>query len=197
MSDLTFHEKIVLIQKEMVVKKDSTNAFGKYKYRTLDGILSTARPLLKTYGLTLITASVPVLIGDRFYIKTTSSISDGEKTLSTHAFARESFSKKGMDDAQVTGTAQTYSTKYCMANLFAISGEDDADSQDNETNPSMTEQQVLADEAFNFAVDVSKKFKGTDEQATWFLNRFGYKAPEIKKQSAKDLRELIENLKDV
>ena len=44
-----------------------------------------------------------MLIGDRYYVKATATITDGENSHTATALAREEESKKGMDSAQVTG----------------------------------------------------------------------------------------------
>lgn len=46
-----------------------------------------------------------MLIGERYYIKATATISDveSEEKIEQSAFARESSERKGMDEAQITG----------------------------------------------------------------------------------------------
>ena len=61
------------------------------------------------------------------YVKATASLSDGEDTISTSAFAREAETKKGMDDSQITGSASSYARKYALNGLFAIDDTKDAD----------------------------------------------------------------------
>jgi len=43
------------------------------------------------------------------------------------AFAREAETKKGMDDAQITGSASSYARKYALNGLFCIDDTKDAD----------------------------------------------------------------------
>jgi hypothetical protein len=49
-----------------------------------------------------------VLIGDRYYIKATATVTDGNTSFSTSALARAAKEKKGMDDSQITGSASSY-----------------------------------------------------------------------------------------
>ena len=74
----------------------------------------------------------------RYYIKVTATISDGDKNLSTVAYARESLSKAGMDASQITGSASSYARKYALGGLLAIDDEKDADSRDNSSKTKVT-----------------------------------------------------------
>ena len=47
------------------------------------------------------------------------------------AYAREAETKKGMDEAQITGSASSYARKYALNGLFAIDDTKDPDTQDN------------------------------------------------------------------
>ena len=119
------YQKLGAIQKTLNAPKNLTNNFGKYKYRSCEGILEAVKPLLD--GLTVLLSDEIVMLGDRFYIKATASISDGIKKIEVTAFARESETKKGMDDSQITGTASSYARKYALNGLFLIDDTKDAD----------------------------------------------------------------------
>ena len=56
----------------------------------------------------------------RFYLKATVTVTDGNETISSSALARETLSKKGMDDAQATGAASSYARKYALNAFFGI-----------------------------------------------------------------------------
>ena len=84
-------------------------------------------------GLVVTVCDDIVMVGDRIYIKSTASVTDGIDTISNSAFARESLTKKGMDDSQITGTASSYARKYALNGLFLIDDTKDADSMDNNT----------------------------------------------------------------
>jgi hypothetical protein len=71
------------------------------------------------------------MIGDRIYVKATVTLTDGKESVSNSALARESLTKKGMDDSQITGTASSYARKYALNGLFLIDDTKDADSMDN------------------------------------------------------------------
>lgn len=119
------------IQSVLVAPKNQYNSFGKYKYRSLEDITEAVKPLLHKAGLVLFLADELVLIGDRYYVKATAIVTNGESTYQVSAYAREPLSRKGMDESQITGAASSYARKYAMNGLFAIDDTKDADSDDN------------------------------------------------------------------
>lgn len=118
-------KRLALIQEKLVAQKGSFNSFGKYAYRSCEDILEAVKPHLK--GLVLTLEDEIVLVGERFYLKATASITDGEHIISKFAYAREAEDKKGMDVAQVTGAASSYSRKYALNGLFCIDDNKDPD----------------------------------------------------------------------
>lgn len=128
---MTLHEKLVLVQSELKAPKGQTNSFGKYKYRSCEDILEAVKPLLTKYSLVLHVGDNIVEVGGRVYVKAAANISDGENEREVSAYARESETKKGMDDSQITGTASSYARKYALNGLFAIDDTKDADTMDN------------------------------------------------------------------
>jgi len=113
------------IQKKLNAPKGQFNSFGKYHYRSCEDILTAVKPLLD--GLVLTVDDDMVLVGNRIYVKSTATISDGETSISTSAFAREEEDKKGMDSAQVTGSTSSYARKYALNGLLLIDDNKDAD----------------------------------------------------------------------
>ena len=54
--------------------------------------------------------------------------------ISVNAYAREPLTKKGMDEAQITGSASSYARKYALNGLFAIDDTKDADATNTHTD---------------------------------------------------------------
>lgn len=121
--------KLAKIQHDLNAPKNQRNNFGNYNYRSCEDILQAVKPLLGDLSLT-ISDDIQV-IGDRVYVKATATISDGENSLSTQAFARESLTKKGMDESQITGSTSSYARKYALNGLLLIDDNKDADTRDN------------------------------------------------------------------
>lgn len=125
--------KLITIQNELKAPKGQYNKFGKYKYRNCEDILEALKPLLLKHECSLTVSDDIVLVGDRYYVKATVTLTECETSV-THevtAFARESLEKKGMDESQITGAASSYARKYALNGLFAIDDTKDADSSDN------------------------------------------------------------------
>ena len=119
------------LQQELKAPKNLYNSFGNYAYRNAEGILEAVKPMLN--GLVLIINDEVVQIGERYYIKATVTITDGEESVSAIAYAREDESKKGMDGCQITGACSSYARKYALNALLMI--DDSKDSDDDSLSP--------------------------------------------------------------
>jgi len=122
----SIYEGLAKIQRELKAPKGQTNNFGNYKYRSCEDILEALKPHLNGYTL-VITDDIAV-VGERFYIKATATISDGKESISATGIAREALAKKGMDDSQITGSTSSYARKYALNGLFCIDDNKDSDS---------------------------------------------------------------------
>jgi len=125
----TLTEALARIQSQLNAPKGQINSFGGYKYRSCEDILQAVKPLLG--GLSLTISDEIKTFGDRVYVQATATISDGEHSLSTTAFAREALTKKGMDESQITGSTSSYARKYALNGLLLIDDNKDADTRDN------------------------------------------------------------------
>ena len=125
------------IQTKLNAPKNQYNAFGKYSYRSCEDILAAVKPLLAEYHCTLTLTDGIELIGDRFYVRATATLTnDTGDTASTTAYAREDEVKKGMDGAQITGAASSYARKYALNGLFCIDDMKDPDATNKgDTSP--------------------------------------------------------------
>lgn len=121
------NEKLIKIQQELKVPKNQRNNFGNYNYRSCEDIIEHVKPLCHAAGLSLVLADEMVEVGGRVYVKATALVSDGKQQFTAVGFAREAETKKGMDEAQITGSASSYARKYALNGLFAIDDTKDAD----------------------------------------------------------------------
>jgi hypothetical protein len=121
------------IQSELSAPKNQYNSFGKYKYRSLEDIFEGLKPLIEKYECSVVVHDEIQMVGNRIYICATAILYDKDnKVVATgQGWARESESKKGMDDSQVTGATSSYARKYALNGLFAIDDVKDADSMNN------------------------------------------------------------------
>lgn len=123
---MSIHETLSTVQKSLNAPKGQHNSFGNYWYRSCEDIQGAVKPLLPS-GVTIVVSDDIVLIGDRVYVKATATITNGAESVSATAYAREASSKKGMDDAQVTGSTSSYARKYALNGLLLIDDAKDAD----------------------------------------------------------------------
>ena len=130
------HKKLWTIQQTLNAPKNQRNNCGGYNYRSAEDILEAVKPLLQ--NITLTVSDEIVLIGNRYYVKATATLSDGEDVIAVTAYAREEESKKGMDASQLTGATSSYARKYALNGLFCI---DDAKDPDTDAYAKQNNQQ--------------------------------------------------------
>lgn len=127
---MAFDEIFMKIQSLMIVPKDKRNDFGRYDYRTAEGIKNKLREVinenedLKAH----LTETTEIVVIDGWkYVKATEILETPNGKHKVSAFARETENKKGMDQAQITGSSTSYARKYALNGLFAIGDETDPD----------------------------------------------------------------------
>ena len=127
---MTVHEKLKEIQMMLKAPKNLYNSYGGFSYRNAESIYEAVKPLLNQLNMTLIINDSVQNVGTKNYIKATAYLTDCEtgEQLFSCALARESETKKGMDDSQITGTASSYARKYALNGLFLLDDTEDEDS---------------------------------------------------------------------
>jgi len=124
------------IQLKLNAPKNQFNSFGKYNYRNQEDILEALKPILAPYKYFVLISDDIVQVGDRFYIKATVRLYDETMKVvaETTAFAREPLSRKGMVEAQCTGSTSSYARKYALNGMFLIDDNKDPDNSNNSNN---------------------------------------------------------------
>lgn len=133
-------KKLLKVISEMQVDKSHINNFGNYSYRNAEDILAALKPLMTKHGILPIITDTIEQVGDRYYVKATVKVYDADTSeliAENNAYAREALSKKGMDEAQVTGSSSSYARKYALAGMFNLYPAVDPD----EMEPPVEEQQ--------------------------------------------------------
>lgn len=150
---LPLAERLSILQTRVIAPKDKKNEFGEYRYRTKEQIMKIAKPLAAELRiLLLVTDDIIFVPGEesketitkdsvkgtefrvksagRYYVHSTASAidyDDRNNVISVSAFAREESTKKGMDDAQLSGATSSYAGKYALSNLLGIDDTKDFD----------------------------------------------------------------------
>ena len=125
--------KMVNVIAKLQVAKNHQNKFGGYNYRNAEDILAGLKPLMVEYGIVVLIGDTIEMVGDRYYVKATVKVydtEDGSLLAEYAAYAREAAMKKGMDEAQITGSASSYARKYALAGMFNLSPAADPDELD-------------------------------------------------------------------
>jgi len=123
-------KELLEIQKELKAPKNQRNKFGNYNYRSCEDILEAVKPLANKLGCSVLLSDHIIMVGDRIYVEATATLLGESQSISAKASAREPLSQKGMNEAQITGSASSYARKYALDGLFAIDDTKDADTNE-------------------------------------------------------------------
>ncbi len=181
-------KELLKIQELLDVPKNQFNDFGNYHFRSAEDILTAVKPLLVQNSCTLKLSDEVVQIGERYYIKATAKLtnSTGESE-EAHGYAREALSKKGMDEAQVTGSTSSYARKYALNGLFAIDDEKDSDStnkkEKNKASEIVKDKMTPAQVKAVFAIATAKEWLNKEGMIT-IPDHKPFKATRLTKQEA-------------
>jgi hypothetical protein len=155
-------KELIAIQSELKAPKNQFNAFGKYKYRSVEDILEALKPLLLKYECTLIIEDEVKEVGGIVFIESTAAIQKDMEGRAVTAQAGIDINRKGMDVAQSFGSSSSYARKYALNGLFLIDDTKDPDSTNDhgakkeELNPSHVKWQGAKDSLANGKVSMEQ-----------------------------------------
>lgn len=169
--EMNIYEKLSNIQKELKCNKSQYNKFGNYYYRSCEDILESVKPLCHKYRLTLVINDVIEVISERYYVKAVATLFDfdSDKTIVSGAYARESLTKKGMDESQITGTSSSYARKYALNGLFNIDDTKDSDTNENKNNHQDEQEDKKATKKVRKETNNDDKF---NDDKLEFINKY-------------------------
>ncbi len=131
---MTLDEKLADIQQKLNVPKDRDNDHGGFKYRSVEDILAALKPYTDEHKLLLTLNDEVIRVDEKiiyvFSLARLKDLDSGE-VIECKGWARDCLERKGMDAAQITGTASSYARKRALGGLFLIDDETDADSITN------------------------------------------------------------------
>ena len=125
-----FYKKLISIQEELKVPKDKYSEYGQHPYRSAEDIFNKFKEVNKNYNLFLTVTDEIMYIGNRFYIKATAKITDGENIIENVAYAREQETHPKMSVSQLSGSCSSYARKYALGGLFCVDNEKDPDTDE-------------------------------------------------------------------
>ncbi|MCP3675212.1 MAG: hypothetical protein GY829_12175, partial [Gammaproteobacteria bacterium] len=106
--------KLMEIQRELVVTKAQFNSFGNYSYRSSEDILLALKPLLVKYECILTVSDKLHVIDGYVYIEATATLQCDRRIYVASSFARDAIEQKGMNGAQVTNSASSFAKKQAL-----------------------------------------------------------------------------------
>jgi len=198
---MTIYKSLLNIQQKLVATKDMYNSFGNYNYRSLEGILASVKPLLAEEKCILTISDKMVDVGGRVYVEASAILrNDKNDCVLVTGMAREAVTKKGMDDAQITGAASSYARKYAVNGLFATDDTKDADAtskhdkkEEKTPKPAAQANKTAAD----FITEVDKVAVDADTLAAWRLKAANRIRAELNTHEQNKLRGYLDDMAKV
>lgn len=192
---LNIYEKLNYVQSNLKVPKNRRASFGGnagYNYRSCEDILEAVKPLTNVARLCLrLNDNIRVENGLTF-VEATAILNDcdSEACITSKGLAQIATDKKGMDVAQMTGSASSYARKYALNGLFAIDDSEDIDSMDHSekkqatraAKPASTTQEEAKEEAAPGIISTAQAKRmyaisgGDAELCKKVIARYGYKS---------------------
>lgn len=156
------------IQARLKAPKDKQNEFGGYAYRNAESILRAFKEIAPE-GASLTMSDTITLIGDRLFLVATVKLFDnGAEVATAQGSAMHALTKKGMDDAQITGACSSYARKYALCGLLAIDDStDDPDSKDNRRAQEEAAEMAHERAANDAQIMIESAVDLVDLQAVW------------------------------
>ena len=185
MTKLSFSE----LQKKMQLEKKKSKDV-KYAFRNAEDIYTKFKEVNTDWELTVFDDLV--VISDRIFVKSTATVTDGERQFQSIGFAEldtvpvlntQKGQFKQMQVPQWTGAVSSYARKYALQGLFGIGEKDvdeypidmnEPDQPKNKTKPKEQAEAVISVEKANYYLkEVAKiseeKGKQDGSVAQWFL----------------------------
>lgn len=215
MTKLSFSE----LQKKMQLEK-KTSKDVKYAFRNAEDIYTKFKEINTDWELTVLDDLL--MVGERIFVKSTATVTDGEKQFQSVGFAEldtvpvlntQKGQFKQMQTPQWTGAVSSYARKYALQGLFGI-GEKDVDEYPSDMNepeqpkskakpkaqPNQAEPVISVEQANYYLKEIAKisteRGKEDGSIVKWFLQHLGvadYK--QIKKSQVDQADMLLNKLK--
>ena len=141
------------IQNEVKVLKNNYNAFGKYKFRSVEDIQVAVKSILLKHESTIVLSDSVVELCGVPVISSTAKFICPFGEISVTAQAGVDIHKKGMDIPQTFGTASSYARKYALGGLLLLDDVADSDAiNQHKDEPKKVKLPMCTDTLFEKAV---------------------------------------------
>ena len=130
------------------------------------------------------------MIGERYYIKATATLTDGEESVSATAYAREDETKKGMDGCQLTGACSSYARKYALNALLMIDDTKDSDDDSlSPKNPKNEPEKPVVKQDAPANVETVKKIPPANPVQAYINNEIAFMSQRLEISDKKEMME--------
>lgn len=201
-------KKLNYVQCNLKVPKSRRASFGGkagYNYRSCEDILEAVKPLNEAAGLNLRFSDGIKVENGLTFVEATAILNDcdREACITSIGLAQIATDKKGMDVAQMTGSASSYARKYALCALYAIDDSQDIDSMDHSdkkaapktaastVTKAKTKSDTISEEQARHMYAISKNNK---ELCLNVIGRYGYESS--KEVKLKDYKEICTEIEE-
>ena len=149
------------IQNEVKVLKNNYNAFGKYKFRSVEDIQVAVKPILLQYESVIVLSDSVIELCNIPVIQAQAKFICPFGEIHVTAQAGVDIHKKGMDIPQTFGTASSYARKYALGGLLLLDDVADSDAiNQHKDEPKKVTLPLCTDVLFEKAVT---RFEGGEK----------------------------------
>lgn len=149
------------IQNEVKVLKNNYNAFGKYKFRSVEDIQVAVKPILLQYESVIVLSDSVIELCNIPVIQAQAKFICPFGEIRVTAQAGVDIHKKGMDIPQTFGTASSYARKYALGGLLLLDDVADSDAiNQHKDEPKKVTLPLCTDVLFEKAVT---RFEGGEK----------------------------------
>lgn len=143
----TAREALAAVQAAIHAPKTERNDFGKYNYRTAEGIIAAFKAVAPN-GAAITLSDRLEMCGDRMFLIATAAFHWRGEAISSEGWAMHATAQKGLSDAQITGACSSYARKYALAGLLLVDdSREDPDGRDNRARDDKPEQAAPQEQA--------------------------------------------------
>jgi hypothetical protein len=155
------------IQNEIKVNKNQWNAFGKYKYRSVEDIQVALKPICLKYESAVILTDESFELCGIPVVRATARFVCPFGEIVVTADAGVDVHQKGMNYAQAFGASSSYARKYALGGLLLLDDVADADATEKHDK---SEIKGLTDAQVKSAIEKGNKQKVLEGNGTkWIL----------------------------
>lgn len=124
MIDITIYDHLSALQRALTCDKDRAGGHKNSTYRNVEDILKQVKPLLSE-GCCILMHDSLCTIQEKVFIKSTASFLYKGETICADGYAQLPVSETNRSLQQTTGATSTYSRRYALMGLLAVSETDE------------------------------------------------------------------------